>query len=91
VFNLVADRELLTPYAWKKDHDWRPNGVGLLELPPKLGRFYCHIPHDSLPVLLTSMAHGLYRYVVLRGPVLKRGKSLSNSISFARTIDLDEY
>jgi hypothetical protein len=90
-FDLVADRNFWTPYAWQKDKDWRPACVGCLELSPSHGRFYCPIAFDSLPGLLTAMAHGLYRYVLVYGPPLKRGKSLCNNLQFMRTVDLDDY
>jgi hypothetical protein len=90
-FTLVADREFWTPYDWQKDHAWRPNGVGLLEVSPTQGRFYAPIAFESMPGLLTAMAHGLYRYILLYGPPLKRRKSLCTSIRFSRTIDLQNY
>jgi hypothetical protein len=90
-FQLVADREFWTPYAWRRDHDWRPLGVGLLEISPMAGRFYASIPNDSMPTFMTAMAHGLYRYVLLYGPPLKRGKSLCTSLDFRRAIDFDDY
>jgi hypothetical protein len=60
-------------------------------LPPTAGRFYASIPHDSLAGFMTAMAHGLYRYILLYGPPLVRGKSLCNSLDFKRTIDVDDY
>jgi hypothetical protein len=90
-FTLVAERDFWTPYQWQQDHDWRPLGVGMLELSPSHGRFYSHIPFDSMPGFVTAMAHGLYRYALLSGPPLKRGKSLCRSIHFSRMIDLDDY
>ena len=90
-FELVADREFWTPYEWRKDHGWRPRTVGLLELSPTMGRFYASIPHDSMVTFMTAMAHELYRYILLYGPPLLRGKSLCTSLDFRRTINFDDH
>lgn len=90
-FELVAERDAWTPTSWQRDHDWRPAGVGLLELPPPRGSFYAAIPFESMPTLMTALAHGLYRYILLHGPELKRGKSLCGSFHLMRAIDLDDY
>jgi hypothetical protein len=75
----------------QRDHDWRPRCVGLLDLPPANGRFYASIPHESMGMLLAALTTGHYRYVLLFGPALSRGKSLCQSIHFQRTVDLAEY
>ena len=90
-FDLVAERNVFEPWAWKEDNDWRPRCVGLLELPPSGGRFYVAMPNDSLSWVLAALGQGAFHYVSLWGPALSRGKSLCQSVEFHQTIDLSEY
>jgi hypothetical protein len=91
LFDVAARRDFWTPYEWRKDPNWRPRCVGQLELPLAGGRFYSSIPQESMAAFLTAMTHGLFRFILLYGPPLTRGKSLCGSMSFERAVDLDEY
>ena len=73
-------------------HDpmWNARWMGLLDMLRSEGAFYTSMPHDSLPLLLASLAHGLFRYVLLWGPALSRGKSFCTSIEWKRSVDLEE-
>jgi hypothetical protein len=90
-FDLVGDRSVFEPWEWRQDKDWRPNCVGLLELPPTGGRFYVAMPNDSLAWVAAALGQGAFNYVSLWGPALSRGKSLCQSVEFHQTIDLTEY
>ena len=90
-FNLAAERNCLTPEIFKQDSDWKPRCVGLLDLPPANGRFYLSVPHESISVVITALAHGLFRYVETYGPPLKRSKSLCSEFRFVQSVDLEEY
>lgn len=74
------------PKRWPRDEE-RPKEIGLLELWPSRGSFYAGIPHDSLPFILAGLAAGQFRYVMLAGPSLKRGHSLTREMYFTRTAD----
>ena len=87
----VGDRERLLARPPMKDRDWRPTGVGLLELTPSRGDFYARIPMDAVWGLIVAMGQAGFSYVLLRGPTLFRSKSLCTSFSFERTVDLEEY
>lgn len=87
----VGDRELLQSRPPLEDRDWRPSGVGLLELPPIRGAFYARIPMDAVWGLIAAMSRAGFSYVLLNGPTLIRSKSLCTSFRFERTVDLEEY
>ena len=74
------------PKRWPRPEE-RADNIGLLELWPSRGSFYVGIPHDSLPFILTGLAAGQFRYVMLAGPSLKRGHSLTREMYFTRTPD----
>ncbi len=90
-FSLSGRRGCLVPPVYRHDPEWVPRCVGMLELPPSGGRFYTSVPHDSLPALITPLVHRLYRYILLFGPPLSRGKSLCFSMQLERTVDLEDY
>ncbi len=80
-------RGLFAPPNPRRDPSEKPNSIGLLHLPPSGGSFYGRIPHDSMSYLLSAIAEGLFRYVMLSGPSLKRGHSQPTEVHFARTDD----
>ena len=87
----VGDRERLLAIPPMKDRDWRPNGIGLLELTPSRGDFYARIPMDAVWGLIAAMGQAGFSYVLLNGPSLFRSKSLCTSFSFERSVDLEDY
>jgi len=89
-FDLYAQRDFMEPPEWKRDGDWRPKDVAHLELPPSGGRCYARMPHESMPVLITALAHNRFRYVSLHGGPLVRGGTLCRSIGFSRDEGLGE-
>ncbi len=91
LFKLVGQRDVWTPFEWQQDKNWRPLCVGVLELPPSGGRFYASIPNDSMTPLSAALAQGLFRYALLYGPPLSRGKSPCQSIDFKQSVDLEDY
>jgi len=68
----------------------KPLCIGERETRPSGGRFWCSVPHDDLPFILTAFAHGLFRYISLWGPALKRGESLCISVHLMQSVDPDE-
>lgn len=90
-FDIVADRKMFVPNAGAREPNWRPLGVGLLELPPSGGRFYVSVPHDTMLAFLTAVSSGHFGYAVLSGEPLARGRSLCRSLHFERSIDLTDY
>ena len=90
-FSLAGQRDFLSPPDYKHDPKWTPRCIGLLELPPSGGRFYALVPHDSLPMLMASLALRMCRYILLFGPPLSRGKSLCTSLQLERSVDLEDY
>lgn len=49
------------------------------------------VPHENFGTLLTALAHGLFRFIDLYGPVLSYGKSECSSFRFARFVNLEDY
>ena len=90
-FHVAGARDCLTPRAYQNDPEWTPRCVGELELSPSYGRFYTSIPHDSLAVVLSTFAHGLFKFILVYGPTLKRNKSLCSSMHFMQNVNLEEY
>jgi hypothetical protein len=89
-FDLYAERGIFEPWEWKQDSDWRPRGIGYLELPPSNGHAYLRLPHDSMPGLMTALAHKRVRYASLHGTPLLRGHSSCWSIGFSNDEGLDD-
>ena len=89
-FALYGERNISEPWEWKQDSTWRPRGIGYLELPPSNGHAYARLPHESMPSLMTALAHKRVRYVSLHGAPLSRGRSSCRSISFSNDEGLDE-
>lgn len=90
-FTLVGQRDFLEPYEWLQDSNWRAGGIGVLELNPDRGRFYAAIPHDSVAHVSSSISTGQFRFIILDGQRLVRGKSLCQSIGFRHDVNLDDY
>ncbi|MDD3029375.1 MAG: hypothetical protein PHS57_03725 [Alphaproteobacteria bacterium] len=90
-FDIAGRRNCLMPPIAQDDPDWTPRCVGELELSPTYGRFYSSIPHESVQIVLSALAHGLFRFILVYGPPLKRSKSPCSFMQFKRTVDLDEY
>jgi len=88
---VVGDRHCLKPAILQDDPGWRPRCVGALEWSPSRSNFYVGVPHESVPVITTALAHGLFRYVETYGPPLKRSKSLCSEFRFLQTVNLEEY
>ena len=80
-------RELFASPNPPREPGEKPSYIGLLELRPSGGSFYAGVPHDSMTFLMSAIASQHFRYVMLSGPSLKRGHSLSTQIHFARTAD----
>jgi hypothetical protein len=91
VFNIWGKRDCLSPQILQSNPDWVPNCVGLLALPPTSGRFYTALPNDSLGIVTTCLAHGLYRFIILYGPPLKWGKSPCSSMQWEQTFNPDDF
>ena len=89
-FDIAGKRDMLQPEVFQRDPEWKPRCIGALETNPSGGWFYFSVPHDSMACILTAFAHGLFRYVSLWGPALKRGKSLCTSVHLLRSVDLNE-
>lgn len=91
LFVLMADRDRISPSVFQRDPGWKPRCVGLLTLRPNDGHFYMRLPHENFVTLLTTLAHGLFRFVDVYGPVLSYGKSECSSFRFVRSVDLEDY
>lgn len=89
-FSLYAERDMFEPEELKHDREWRPKGIGYVDLPPANGHGYARLPHDSMPGLMTALTHKGFRYLTLHGTPLKRGSSTFNSIGFTNDEGLDE-
>lgn len=89
-FQLSGKRDCLEPEVFQRDPSWNARCVGMLELPPSRGCFYTSVPHDSLLFLLTSLSHGLFRFVMLYGPILSRGKSFCSSMELLKSVDPED-
>jgi hypothetical protein len=90
-FDLIGQRELMNRERYRHDPDWRPSGIAILDLRPRSGSFYVFIPYEALTFLLTGFAAGLFRYIDLWGPELKRSRSHCRSMRLLRAIDPEEY
>lgn len=88
---VVGERDVLEPEVYKRDPDWKSNGIGALEMYPDYGRFYAALPHDGMTFVLVGLSQGMFKLVELYGPVLRYRKSLCTSIDFMREVDLSEY
>lgn len=89
--SLAGRRDCLSPFAYQQDVEWVPRCIGALEFPPSGGKFYTSVPHDSVAALTVSLAHHMYRYILLYGPPLSRGRSLCFSMQFEKSVNLDDY
>lgn len=90
ILQVFGKRDSLEPEVYRRDPHWNARSVGFLDLPRSEGNFYTSMPHDSFPILLTSLAHGLLRYIVLYGPALSRGKSFCTYIEWRRSVDFEQ-
>jgi len=91
LFVLMADRDRINPTVFQHDPDWTPRCVGLLTLRPNGGHFYMGLPHENFATMLAALAHGLFRFVDVYGPVLSYGKSECSSFRFVRSVNLEDY
>lgn len=87
----MGKRDIHTPSILQYEKDWKPLGVGTIWLRGSRSEFYGSVPYDALWGLAAMMAASRYKYVLLHGPTLKRGKSATQSLSFERDINLDDY
>jgi len=90
-FRVWTRRDCRQPDIFKRDPEWTPRCVGQLELPPSIGRFYMSVPHESFPSLLTGLAAGLFRFILLWGLPLCRGQSPCQSVQWAQSVNLEDY
>jgi len=60
--------------------------VGLLELSPTRGSFYAGVPHESLAFLSIHLRER-FRYILLSGPALFRGKSFIAHFHFTHSME----
>lgn len=90
-FTLASRRDFMAPTHSKKDLDWKPNGLGVLELSKSRAEFYTGVPHETLVFLMNGLALNLFRYALVFGPPLKRGKSLCTTFEFLRDVNLEDY
>lgn len=90
-FTIVGERNQLEPEPYRRDPDWKPRCVGLLEMPPGGGPFYASIPHESMSFVLEGLAHGLFRILSVYGPTLFGGKSYCTSINLMQPVNLEDY
>jgi hypothetical protein len=89
--HIMGQRKFLDPEIYRRDRDWKPLCVAGLHLPPSSGEFYLAVPLENMPFLLTAFTHGLFRFISLWGPPLKRSNSLCTTVNFMRTVDLSDY
>ena len=82
---LVGARVRMDPPSHHKD--WRPTGIGMLELNKRQKQFYAQIPMHSFWPLSQAIERNELRVMVLYGPALYRGKSMSTSMNFEREFD----
>jgi hypothetical protein len=90
-FHLVGERNYFNPDFYGQEPDWRPRCVGELDLRPGRGSFYSQLPHDAMPSLLSGLAAGSFRYILLWGPPLRWGKPRCTSIDLRRSVFLEDY
>ncbi len=88
---IMGEENFMMPEALKRDPDWTPNCVAAIYLPPANGDFALSVPMERLPFLMTAFSVGMFRYLLLWGPPLKRSRSMCTSVHFERTVDFTEY
>lgn len=91
LFALLGDRCGFVPTAFQRDPEWRPRCVGLLSLRPGDAHFYVGVPLENFGLMVTAMAHGLFRFISVYGPPLRYGKSECSSITFLKSVNLADY
>ena len=91
IIRLVGERDIHNPEFLKSNSDWKPNGVGTLEMRGERREFYGNLPYDAIWGLCTALAAQRLRYILLYGPSLKRGSTRTQSIDFQRDVNLDDY
>ncbi|MGB4056707.1 MAG: hypothetical protein WBK77_01335 [Alphaproteobacteria bacterium] len=72
-----------------KEHE--ASCVGKLTSHPTGGMFLANVPHENLAFLLSALNQNLFRYILLSGAPLSRGKSLCRSIHFTGSVNLEDY
>lgn len=88
---VMGAENFMTPEVLKRNPEWIPNCVAAIDLPPSNGDFSLAVPMERLPFLMTAFSAGMFRYLLLWGPPLKRSRSMCSSAHFERTVDLSEY
>jgi hypothetical protein len=91
VIRVVGERDIHNPEYLKYNSDWKPNGVGTLEMRGERREYYGNLPYDVIWGLSAALAAEQVRYVLLYGPSLKRGTTRTQSIEFQRDVNLDNY
>jgi len=91
LLRFVGERDIQKPAVLKYEKNWRPLGIGVLEMRGERREYYGHLPYDAIWGLCSALAADRLRFVLLYGPSLKRGISRTTSISFQRSVDLDDY
>lgn len=89
--DLAGDRSLLHPFVLSYEKEWRPLCVGALSVKPEGAEFYAFVPYDAIFGVVSMLTANRWRYVLLHGPEVRRGKSLCQSIYFERTVSLEDY
>jgi hypothetical protein len=89
-FSLFGERDMLDLETYKSDPNWKPRCIGMLELKPSYGRFYATVPHESLASIIPALIKGMYRFIMVSGPPLKRSCSFCDSFHLMTKVDPED-
>lgn len=70
---LMADRYMSQAVVSDEGYEREPTSVGVLTSRGGRSSYSGFLPHDAFPTILTMMASGKYRYLLLHGLMLRYG------------------
>lgn len=90
-FTVRGDRELEESFGRSERVEHQPRGVAFVTMRGDYTEVLASMPQDSLRCVAAMLACDRFRYLLLHGEALYRSKATITSLSFKRTVDLDEY
>lgn len=90
-FYISGDRNISEIIMDPKMPYEKPHGVGHLVLRGKQSQFFCSVPFDVFPMVVTGFHDEDIRYVSISAEPLHYGQSTITSVCFDKVVDLDNY
>lgn len=90
-FTVRGDREIEGSLVRPDEPRQKPRGVASITMRGDHTEVYVSAPQDSVRCIANMLACSRFRFLVLHGEALYRGKATITSMHFARNVNLDEY